>query len=83
MSHNLESLRAAVAAAIAGAHEGRGELSTVEQPVEAFAKARRLAGTPVTDVVVEVKALLREHAGQHAWPFSPSVVAWTLAGYYS
>ena len=83
MAQDLDSLRAAVAAAIATAHEGRGELSTVELPVEAFAKARRLAGTPVTDVVIEVKTLLREHAGQHAWPFSPTVVAWTLAGYYS
>jgi hypothetical protein len=84
MSEHLTTLRAALAAAIAAAHDGRqGDLSSIEPPVLAFAKAHREIRTPVSDVVAEVKGLLQVHAGQHAGPFAPTVVAWTLAGYYA
>jgi hypothetical protein len=84
MSDTLITLRADLTAAIAAAHDGRqGDMSCIEQPVMAFAKAHRALRTSVSDVVAEVKTLLREHAGGHAFPFTPSVVAWTLAGYYA
>jgi hypothetical protein len=81
---DLDTLRLALVAAISAARSARrGDPHPIEPVVRDYARARREAGSPVTSVLVEIKALLVEHAGTDAAPFTPKVVGWTVAGYFA
>ena len=85
MSHDPnDHLRAALAASLGEAARGaRGLPSTMEPAVRAWARARRLRGDPVERVIVDMKALLREHAASDELVFLPKLVGWTVAGYFA
>ena len=73
-----------LAAALADAHEARlGLPKQLEALVRAYAHAHREAGSNIGAVLIEVKALVRDHADIDAPVFMPKVVGWTVAGYFA
>ena len=84
MPEQLDTLRRALVAAISAARlSRRADPTTIDLAARAYARAKREAGAPVTEVLVEVKALLVEHAGADAGVFTPKVVGSTVAGYFA
>ena len=80
---NLDSLRRAFIASIAGAHGRRTELAAAEANTRAFARALRTSGVGVEAALAEGKELIRGHTGADAFRFMPSLVGWMIAGYYA
>lgn len=54
----------------------------VQADVRAYARAQREVGIPVSQVLVEVKAMLLQHTGRDEPVFKPQIVGWTVAGYF-
>ena len=83
-SDELEVLTARLGEALASAQRARlGLPSDLESLVRTYARAHRDAGSNVGAVLIEVKALVRDHAGFDAPIFTPKVVGWTVAGFYA
>jgi hypothetical protein len=61
---------------------GRGVPPGLERLVRAYARACRLDGLPIEEVLIDVKALVRETVVDHADVFTPRLVGWSVAGYY-
>jgi hypothetical protein len=61
----------------------RGPTPELENLVRAHARAWREAGKSIERVLIDVKALVREHTGQDEPIFTPKVVGWTVAGYFA
>ena len=73
-----------LAEALASAQRARlGLPSDLESLVRMYARAHREVGTNVGAVLIEVKALVRDHANLDAPIFMPKVVGWTVAGFYA
>jgi hypothetical protein len=71
-------------AALREAHAaGRGPTPGLEKAARTHAHARREAGTNIEHVLIDVKALVREHTGRDEPIFTPKVVGWTVAGYFA
>jgi hypothetical protein len=80
----VRALRAELIAAIMTAHAARrGDPRPIEPLIRTYAKSQREAGVSVALVLIEVKALLRDHAGRDSAAFTPKLVGWTVAGYYA
>lgn len=58
-------------------------LHGIQPAIAAFARDGRQSGMLVTDVLREIKELIRDHAGRNADVFLPRVVGWTVAAYYA
>jgi hypothetical protein len=78
------TLRAQLVAALQKAHAARsGPTPELEMLARAHARAWREAGTSIEHVLIDVKALVREHTGRDEPIFTPKVVGWTVAGYFA
>lgn len=62
---------------------GRGVPPDLEPVVRAYAASRRAAGDPVERILVDIKALLREHVGTDVDVFRHRVVGWAVAGFFA
>jgi hypothetical protein len=73
-----------LAEALRAAHvAGRGVPSELEAVVRGYAAARRASGDQIERILVDVKALLRDHVGGDVDIFKHRVVGWTVAGYFA
>jgi hypothetical protein len=61
----------------------RGPAPELETLVRSYARAWREAGKDIEHVLIDVKALVREHTGTDEPIFTPKVVGWTVAGYFA
>ena len=83
-SDELDALTARLAGALADAHRARlGLPGDLESLVRLYAQAHRDAGSNIGAVLIEVKALARDHSGIDAPIFTPKVVGWTVAGFFA
>ena len=79
----VDALTAQLVEALRAAHAvRRGLPSELEQLVRTYARAHREGGTPIQAVLIEVKALVRDHTAFDEGIFTPKVVGWTVAGYF-
>lgn len=62
---------------------GRGVPSDLEQVVRAFASAEHDAGRLVEEMLLDVKAIVRETTGRDEPLFMPKVIGWSVAGYFA
>jgi hypothetical protein len=62
---------------------GRGVPDALEQEVRDFARLSREHGLSVSELLIEVKALVRTHVGVDEPLFTPKVVGWAVAGYFA
>lgn len=62
---------------------GRGVPSDLEPIVRTYAAGRRAAGDSVERILVDIKALLREHVGTDVDLFKHRVVGWAVAGFFA
>jgi len=60
----------------------RGVPPSLEAVVRAHASHRRKAGLEIGQLLVEVKALVRDIMSSDELVFMPKVVGWTVAGYF-
>jgi hypothetical protein len=70
------------AALILARRTNRLDSAPLEAPARALARAYRESGISVAECLVTVKQMLREETGPDASIFIPSVVGWTVRGYY-
>lgn len=76
--------RARFAIALEAAHAaGRGVPDALELEVRAFARAARVAGTNVSELLIDLKAMIRDSVGVDEVLFTPKIVGWAVAGYYA
>ena len=62
---------------------GRGVPATLEQEVRTFAQLSREHGLSISELLIEVKELVRAHVGVDEPLFTPKVVGWAVAGYFA
>ena len=75
--------RTALVRALATAHsDGRLDAAPLQDPVRAFARARREAGVGIAECLLEVKQMIAEETGRDAPVFTPQVVGWAVRGYF-
>ena len=74
---------ALVAALRAAAELSRGVPADLEAIVRAFAVEEREAGKRVEEMLLDAKALVRDTTGRDEPLFTPKVVGWSVAGYFS
>lgn len=80
---DVRAARAELADALSEAHlANRGVPAGMEDLVRTHARMSREAGMLIEDVIRDVKALIREHAGMDELIFTPKIVGWTVAGYF-
>jgi hypothetical protein len=80
----LSAARAALVAELRAAHTAqRGVPHSLEPTTRAFARASRAAGIDIAEVLIEVKALVRGQVAADEPLFTPKVVGWTVAGYFT
>jgi hypothetical protein len=72
----VEALRSACAAR-------RGVTDSMEPAARAYARAMREAGVTIGAALVDVKDLVRAHAGHDEPIFTPKVVGWVIAGFFA
>jgi hypothetical protein len=83
LTFEIDALRSRLVEALRAAHASRkGVPPAMQADVRAWARAQREAGIPVGQVLVEVKAMMREHTGHDEPVFKPRIVGWTVAGYF-
>jgi hypothetical protein len=70
------------AALLAARSERRGVPDSLELQVRDFARASREAGTPIAQLLIELKELVRHQMGADEPLFTPKVVGWAVAGYF-
>jgi hypothetical protein len=76
--------RARLLTALSAARDaGRGVPETLEQEVRTFAQLSREHGLSISELLIEVKALIRAHVGTDEPLFTPKVVGWAVAGYFN
>jgi hypothetical protein len=76
--------RARLLTALSAAREaGRGVPLTLEDDVRTFARLSREAGRSVSELLIEVKEIVRAQTGTDEPLFTPKVVGWAVAGYFS
>ncbi len=61
---------------------GRLDAAPLQEPVRAFARARREAGVGIAECLLEVKQMIAEETGRDAPVFTPQVVGWAVRGYF-
>jgi hypothetical protein len=77
-------LRARLVASLQEAYRARrGVPPTLEAHVREYAHAQHEAGARIEQVLVEIKAIVAETVLEDASVFTPRVVGWTVAGFYS
>lgn len=76
-----EVQRLALGAAIAAATPA--SLKSIEPTVRTYAQEARAAGLGISDLLIEVKAVLRANAGANLDIFTPKIVGWAVAGYFA
>jgi hypothetical protein len=76
--------RARLLTALNAAREARrGVPHTLEAEVRTFARLSREAGLSVSELLIEVKELVRAQMGVDEPLFTPKVVGWAVAGYFA
>ena len=76
--------RVQLIAALTAAHQARrGVPLSLESVVREYARECREAGAEIGRVLVDVKGLVRERMAADEPVFTPKVVGWTVAGYFS
>jgi hypothetical protein len=76
--------RARLLAALGAARDARrGVPETLEPEVRTFARLSREHGLSISEMLIEVKALVRAHVGVDEPLFTPKVVGWAVAGYFA
>jgi hypothetical protein len=84
LDNAVSAARAALVAALQAAFTAqRGVPHSLESAARAFARASREAGIDVAEVLIEVKALIRDQVAADEPLFTPKVVGWTVAGYFT
>jgi hypothetical protein len=85
MSDDVPSAaRARLLTALHAARDARrGVPDTLEVDVRAFARLSREHGLSVSELLIEVKELVRVHVGVDEPLFTPKVVGWAVAGYFA
>lgn len=71
-----EALRLAYAARL-------GVPRTLEPLVRGYAREARVAGVPVEQMLIDLKALVRALTADHAPLYVEKVVGWAVAGYFA
>jgi hypothetical protein len=76
--------RARLLTALSAARDARrGVPETLEQEVRRFAQLSREHGLSISELLIDVKALVRAHVGADEPLFTPKVVGWAVAGYFA
>jgi hypothetical protein len=85
MSDDVPSAaRARLLTALGAARDARrGVPDTLEQEVRTFARMSREHGLSISELLIEVKELIRAHVGADEPLFTPKVVGWAVAGYFA
>ena len=55
----------------------------MEELVRTYARLHRESGTKIEQVILDVKALVRDATGNDEFLFTPRIVGWTVAGYFN
>lgn len=74
---------ALIAALQAAALLGRGVPVELAPLTREFAHDQRIGGVRVEEMLLRVKAIVRETTGRDEPLFMPKVVGWAVAGYFS
>jgi hypothetical protein len=81
---NPDAQRTALIEALRSAYAGRrGITDSIEPAARAYARAMREAGVTIGAVLVDVKGLVRAHAGHDEPIFTPKAVGWAIAGFFA
>jgi hypothetical protein len=56
---------------------------TLEEDVRTFARLSREAGRSIAELLIEVKEIVRTQTGADEPLFTPKIVGWAVAGYFS
>jgi hypothetical protein len=76
--------RARLLIALSAARDARrGVPETLEPEVRRFAQLSREHGLSISELLIDVKALVRAHVGVDEPLFTPKVVGWAVAGYFA
>jgi hypothetical protein len=76
--------RARLLTALTAARDARrGVPKTLEAEIRTFARASRDAGLSISELLIEVKEIVRAQMGADEPLFTPKVVGWAVAGYFA
>jgi hypothetical protein len=76
--------RARLRTALSAARDAqRGVPLTLEDDVRTFARLSRDAGRSISELLIEVKEMVRAQTDTDEPLFTPKVVGWAVAGYFS